>query len=288
MSENTKSTAIAPRVIVVVALMSEARPLIDFYRLKKSCDAPFTVFSAADCYVQVVICGMGAISAATAVGYMSERSGVHDKAWLNIGIAGHRFYDVGTSVRVLSHRLEGSARKQFVSQAVAWRGSVAELITLGEVSSHYPDTELIDMEGNGFFAAAMHFNSSELIQSIKVVSDNAEYSAENLNAQAISNLVLGAREEIVGFIERLSDFVAVPIALDEWESLIEWPMSHSQRQIVGQGMLAARALNLNEKAFEIMGLSNDFNELSMRMNKLLASYSPELMKAPDSLAAPAK
>lgn len=264
-----------PTVVVVVALMSEARPLIDYFRLKKRCDSPFTVFSSTQSYVQIVICGMGFISVATAVGFMSE--GDTSQAWLNVGIAGHRFFEVGSCVRVLSHRFEESSRKQFVSQAVPWKGLVAELITLGEVSSDYPDSELIDMEGVGFFTAALHFNNSELVQSLKIVSDNADHSADKLSAQAITELVLQNRQELVEFIERLHNFIIVPLQQVDWRDLIDWSLSHSQRQIVNDHLQACAALGLDHAATELVNSARDFKQLDTGLMALISTYKPKLL-----------
>ena len=282
-TNGVETNVVEIKVIIVAALMSEARPLIDYFRLKKQFDSPFTVFSSTQSYVQIVICGMGAVSAATAVGFVGGADNNKSKVWLNIGIAGHRTLEVGSCVRVLSHRFETSNRKQFVSQTVPWRGLLAELITLGEASSHYPENELIDMEGAGFFNAALHFNSSELVQSLKIVSDNAEHSADGLNAQAISKLVLQNRQDIVEFIERMSDFIIEPKPKakakpqDDWQALLDWPMSHSQRQIVNEFIQASAALGLYEQAIEIIASATEFKQLDAQLNSLVSAYKPQLL-----------
>jgi len=281
------STETKLKIVVVAALMSEARPLIDHFRLKKVCDSPFTVFASTDSDVQIVICGMGSICAATAVGFMSMRDGGHNKAWLNVGIAGHRHFEVGSCLRVLSFYFEGSNRKQYISQTVPWQGQLAELITIGETSSDYPDSELIDMEGAGFFAAALHFNNSELVQSLKIVSDNAERGADSLNAEAISALVLQNRAEIVGFIDGLRDFLVADNgianvadsanqAMVDWEAFVDCKMSHSQRQIIAERMQASLVLGLQSEAIKLLASAADFKQLDARLNQLLSSYSPQL------------
>ena len=271
MNDSTRSS-----LILVTALMSEARPLIDFFRLKKECDAPFTIFSNSDSDIKIIISGMGAIAVAAAVGFMAERDGCHSKAWLNVGIAGHRFMDIGSSVRVLSHRFEHSQRKQYVSQTVPWAGHVAELITLSEASSSYPDNDLIDMEGAGYFSSALHFSGSELVQAIKVVSDNQSYSADNLTSEVISDLILENRPAILGFIEQLQSFLDEPVVSDDWESRVTWPLSHSQRQIVTDHLQASNAFGLQNEALLIVKTASDFDALNAGLINLLTNYCPQL------------
>jgi adenosylhomocysteine nucleosidase len=59
------------------------------------------------------------------------------------------------------------------------------LCTVSRPRLDYPEPVLYDMEASGFYEAATRFSTSELVQCIKVVSDNGESPASQINASQI-------------------------------------------------------------------------------------------------------
>ncbi len=88
---------------LVVALPAEARPLIEFFRLKeKTTIGTFRMYRQED--MSLVISGPGKIAAAAATALLAGSNTTGKQAaWLNIGIAGHATYAIGTEPACASH-----------------------------------------------------------------------------------------------------------------------------------------------------------------------------------------
>ena len=65
------------------------------------------------------------------------------------------------------------------------------------------------MEGSAFFAAAHRFSAAELVQAIKVISDNQATDINNLSGAVLTELIQSALQEIVEFIDKLIELLAV-------------------------------------------------------------------------------
>ena len=98
------------RVTVVCALAAEARCLIEHWRLAALRERPFALYGDVD--TRVVIAGVGSHAAAAAVGFAAGlREARDDDIWLNLGIAGHRHFALGTpllAARVSHHGRDGA------------------------------------------------------------------------------------------------------------------------------------------------------------------------------------
>ena len=79
------------------------------------------------------------------------------------------------------------------------------LITVDEPEETYPERAAYDMEAAGFFPSATRCSSGELVQSIKVISDNRHQSIASLNARSIEQLITKNVSKIEQFINRLSE-----------------------------------------------------------------------------------
>ena len=62
--------------------------------------------------------------------------------------------------------------------------------TVDRPEKSYVEDEAYDMEAAGFFKAASNFSETELISSIKVISDNKTSSIDNITEKLIENLML--------------------------------------------------------------------------------------------------
>ena len=197
---------IKPRLIILSALACEAKPLIDFYRLKKVSAKPFDYYQSTDDYqppnttrtnqssqpfaVSLLVSGMGLLAMANAVGWLAGHIGTQSNCvWLNVGTAGHAQYPLGTPLLVNSCSDERHSKTYYPPLVCQWSGASNALLSVNAPSSHYPQHAAIDMEGFAFFYAAQRFASAELVQAIKIISDNTEHSLENLNAQTMSELI---------------------------------------------------------------------------------------------------
>jgi len=211
------------QIIIMTALACEAKPLIDHYGLKKTTSSPFAHFCAehAAHKIDLVVSGIGQLAMATAIGWASASlvdngSSFKDKsvAWLNVGTAGHASRVLGQTVLVNSVVGESLSRTYYPSLVCKWGGDTESLISVNSPSSQYPEQAAVDMEGQAFFNSAIRFSSAELVQSVKVISDNAEHGLENLNAQKLSDYIFQNISEITGYVSRMLELAGQQYCLD--------------------------------------------------------------------------
>lgn len=168
-------------VNIVVALKAEAAPLIDHYGLRAR--TPKGLFALYENRhendnVTLTISGVGKTAAAAAVAYLHAVTGEPPHAaWLNVGIAGHRDRPLGELL--LAHKITDVAtrRNWYPPQIVTGGPPGCELVCLDSPGLDYRHAALCDMEAAGFYAAAGRCTTAELVQCLKIVSDNAQAPA---------------------------------------------------------------------------------------------------------------
>ncbi|TDI42537.1 MAG: hypothetical protein E2P02_12815 [Acidobacteria bacterium] len=177
-------------IAFVTALASEARPLIEHYRMERL-EGAFPLFGS-DGY-RLVISGIGKVAAAAATGYLHARAGeARYGIFLNVGIAGHRTRTVGELVR--AHTILDAATKDCYYPTLLGFKELesAAVTTVDTPELQFPADTLYDMEASAFYATALRFSTSELIQCLKVVSDNRETATGaggGLSKEHVSELV---------------------------------------------------------------------------------------------------
>ena len=73
----------------IVATSSEARPIIDFYRLKKKEVSNFVIYN--NDAISLTISGIGKINAAMSITHtFHEFNQQKNNVWINLGLAGHK------------------------------------------------------------------------------------------------------------------------------------------------------------------------------------------------------
>jgi len=260
-----------PMLTIMVALNCEAKPWVDLYRLKKVCDRPFLMYSKEGLNVEIVITGIGALAMSTAVGWAAGRrsSGETDRVWLNLGIAGHMDRPLGEAVRVHCFIDASDLRRHYSPLTASWGGDSDALISVNAPGDSYPDDAMVDMEGLAFYQATSMFTPSELIASIKVISDNSENNVEDLNASKITQLMRAHLESV----NRLGDSLMVlseernrlidvrPIEL----ALPRMRITHSQQQQLDRLLEQASVLELHDAVSEV-----EFSRMS-RVDQVLSA-----------------
>ena len=123
---------------------------------------------------------------------------------INVGVAGHQNVDVGELVVANKIVDQSTAHSWYPPQLVSSVVS-STLITVDEPEETYPERAAYDMEAAGFFPSATRCSSGELVQSIKVISDNPYQSIASLNARSIEQLITKNVSKIEQFINRLSE-----------------------------------------------------------------------------------
>lgn len=190
------------RVHLVVALRTEAQPLIDhFSMLPASSGRGFRSFANSDRGLALVLSGVGRAAAAAAVAHLARDD--TDPAWLNIGIAGHRNLPIGAAR--LAHKVHcaSSARSWYPPLVFEIPCPTATVRTVDRATRDFPTDDLYEMEAAGFYEIAARFAPHELVHSFKVVSDNRARPAETLTADSVGSLIGDSLETINALIEPL-------------------------------------------------------------------------------------
>ena len=209
------------RVNIVVALTCEAKPLIRRYELVP-CDGrtTFRELGNADDTIRLVISGVGRESAAAATAQLVDRHG--DGAWLNVGVAGHSEHAVGTPL--LAHRIIDSAGGRVWYPPIVFEPPCASATvrTVDEACLDYRTDDLYEMEAAAFFETARRAATHELVQSLKIISDNRSTGSTAITARRVDELIETNLDTITALVELLADLDArqqspdpVPAGLEE-------------------------------------------------------------------------
>lgn len=191
-------------LIWVTALHCEAKPIIDYYRLKKSSHC-----KAFDCYqnetMQCVVSGIGKPAMAAATGWIAAINQQQvPNCWINIGIAGAADRPIGDIFLLNKVTDSATNRPYYPVPGFSSELASAACISLDQPSSDYHRKSLFDMEASAFFAAATRFSTVELVHCLKVISDN-QHQQTGYDKPAVSRLIHNQLETIDGFVQNLQD-----------------------------------------------------------------------------------
>lgn len=269
----------------VVALRAEARPLIDRYQLvaclpglpgEPGNDGAFRCFDGRHgSGHSLVISGVGKVAAAAATARLHEN---RLDVWLNVGIAGHRDRAPGELVR--AHRVtDAGTGERFYPTLLG----LPHIDTEGVTTVDVPETvfnsgDLFDMEASGFYPTALRWSTSELVQCVKIVSDNLETGTGGVTVERVSELVernLDVIDEIVTHLETLATELE-PVRRLEDASDVEpffetWHFTTSQKRRLSRLLVRHRTLQTPPMASDFRQLktaSAVLQELDQRLRTL--------------------
>lgn len=181
----------------VVALQAEATPIINQWRLRKLSNwQPFPVFESNQSGVitRLIISGIGRTNSAAATAWLASRtlqeinSRPRPQVWLNAGIAGNQENEVGTLLA--GHKItEKTTGETWFPPQVRSPLSSSDILTTDHVVTEYTPGTLHEMEASGFYKTAQRFSFSELVQCVKIVSDNKLSSVTKIDAKFATRLV---------------------------------------------------------------------------------------------------
>ncbi len=193
-----------PRTFIYAALPCEAKPLAEYFKLKKDTSIqPFAVYSNQD--ICLTVTGVGKNAMAAGVAYTQALFGPLDHPVLvNIGIAGHKSLEVG-SLFLVGKITDSDSGKSYYPPLVFTPPCPSACVkTAAKPQLAYDQQDLCDMEASAFYETAMRFSSGELIQCLKVISDNEMSPAENIKPNQVSQLIAGHVETIGTLLEKLT------------------------------------------------------------------------------------
>jgi len=269
-----------PMVTIVSALNCEAKPWVDHFKLKKQTDKPFWHYASDSSNVEVLISGVGGLSMATAVGWVSGYHGARvcrPRAWLNLGIAGDEKLPVGSIRRVHAVINSDDLRKLHPPLTAKWRGQSSAIASVNAPTNSYVEGAMVDMESYAFFKAATQFSTAELVQSIKVISDNQEKSFEHLDASKITALMSPHVDAVNQFIAELEALSPAQAPRHPWAHLLQAPGSHSQRQQLNAALNKAFVLDLHAHVDALgFDLKTPIKLMLSKLQQILDSSAPSL------------
>ena len=171
----------------VVAFQGEAQPLIDFYQLEKVEDAPYPLFRNDQHFL--IISGLGrdrAVSATTALHQITNKPNL---GWMNLGIAGHGSLKIGEAFIAGKITDDSSDESFYPPQIFEHSFAVSCLQTCSKPCSNYQPDLGYDMEAHAFYRTACKFTIRELVQVIKIVSDNPDHDLNQVNPKKVPAMI---------------------------------------------------------------------------------------------------
>lgn len=199
---------------LVVALIHEARPLIDRYRLgRRKGKHPYVIYGNAE--FMLIISGIGKVSSGAATAYLQALSVDEGPAvWLNLGIAGHRDFEVGTSF--IAQRIidQATGYAYYPPLIFPFPSVYSDLITVDSPEKDYETSGGYDMEASGYYKVALNTSTIEWIHCYKIVSDMPGQSVETLTKSSVMALISAKMNEIVEILSMLRDEIIAYRQLD--------------------------------------------------------------------------
>lgn len=169
-------------IFIVTALKIEALPIIQNYHLKKNINnSKFNIYKNEK--IQLIISGTGKVKSAIATTYLLSQYNDWKKdknnKIINFGICGskNKTYNLGQMIFInkivdFSNKLTFST---FLAEEIQLKhASLSTSETPITSGDNNLETDLVDMEGIGFFQAANNFLEKEDIIMLKIVSDYLE------------------------------------------------------------------------------------------------------------------
>lgn len=192
------------RVFFFTALPCEAKPLIAHFSLKKEMAfQEFSLYRNAEYCLTVTGLGKTAMAAGTAY-TLALMGKAQNPVLINIGVAGHKKYPLGEFF-IAEKIIDGDSGRNYYPQLVYEIPCRTESIcTVSKPHNQYEQEHLYDMEASAFYETAARFTTGELIQSLKVISDNASSPSDTIRAKQVSRWIDESLETLEKLITEMT------------------------------------------------------------------------------------
>lgn len=260
----------------VVAYKAEALPLIEFYSLKKIRHHGSLIYQ--NDHHSLIISGPGKDNVTSAIKNLLKLNGSQNQAWLNLGIAGHESLAKGGIFIAAKIQDESNEEIFYPPQIYSHSISTSCLITLDTPSSDYRDGMGFDMEAYAFYKTVSNYSIREIIQVIKIVSDNPSHSLESFTAKEVPGLIaahIDKVDELVKQIEEASEIIKtdndIKEASDKFQKLHHFSVTrtHQLNELVHH----AKVLRLDLcQIEEIIKSSTDASDAIKKVTLFLAPH----------------
>jgi len=180
-------------VLIVCALMPEAKPIIAEYKLHFECsEYGFKLYRGGRTLkktdlemehgdIFLLVTGVAKVNMAAAM--MWVRQYCQFESVINIGVAGHASLSIGDVVLINKVIDDDSEKAFYPSINFRWRGQQSALKTVSQPTDEYSVEYAFDMEASAFFEIANRCVTTDKIHILKVISDNADNPYQELTAQ---------------------------------------------------------------------------------------------------------
>lgn len=242
-----------------VALPCEAKPLINHFKLKKELSiTAFTLYRSRE--ITLTVTGIGKSAMAAGVAYTLALFPTSRLAvLLNIGIAGHISQALG-SVFVIEKITDQETERCFYPQLVISPPcAMRTLITVAQVQPGYASGSVYEMEASAFYETAIRFSSAELIQCIKIISDNTDNPTTQIKPVQVSLWIGDALPIIDDYRQQLSQLAMQdkPIVTAGYDAMIaQWRFS-SYEKLQLKNLLNKRAVLMPDKTLVLAELATE-------------------------------
>lgn len=190
-----------PAVHFVVALLPEAKPLIDHFGLDAAAKGQFQIYELGR--VRLIVSGVGEARSSAAAEFIYTHSGQsRNVIWLNVGLAGHRDFEIGGGV--LAHKItdRGSGKNWYPPIVFRPLCETRAVLTVDRPEKQFSEDSVYDMEASGFYDTATRFSTAELVHVFKVVSDN-HASGLKVTARSAERLIGNQLQTIENILQCL-------------------------------------------------------------------------------------
>jgi adenosylhomocysteine nucleosidase len=176
---------------IIVALASEARLFLDKYRLSRmEHSGVYPIYVNAKRNIHLVVSGVGKIKAAAALSYLHALSGGESHTcYLNVGIAGAAELAVGEIFQAQRITDAGAGKTFYPALALLDQLPSQPVLTVDKPLAQYPHDGLVEMEAFGYHQAALGLVVQEQVMTVKIISDNAVQSVQQVNSALVVELL---------------------------------------------------------------------------------------------------
>jgi len=197
-------------VYISVSMYVEAKPIIDYYNLKKDVDERFYQIFKSD-NMRLIITGVGKVNCAAATSYLLAKTPPNDgDIVVNIGICGAKDgFQIGTP-HLINKIKDASTGKDYYTDVLLkhdFKECSIETFDKPILSPELLEEDLCDMESSGFYISASKYIEQHRIFLIKVVSDRV--GIDTVSKEDVLEFIQGNIEKIDAFIKKAENFAKV-------------------------------------------------------------------------------
>ncbi|MEG6567092.1 nucleoside phosphorylase [Thermoanaerobacterium saccharolyticum] len=208
-------------VYISVSMYVEAKPIIDYYNLKKDVDERFYQIFKSD-NMRLIITGVGKVNCAAATSHLLAKIPPGDgDIVVNIGVCGAKDgFQIGTPY-LINKIKDASTGKDYYTDVLLkhdFKECSIETFDKPLFNQDFLEEDMCDMESSGFYISASKYVEQHRIFLIKVVSDRV--GIDTVSKDDVLQFIQNNIEKIDDFIKNAEDFAKVDDSFFKKEELV--------------------------------------------------------------------